>query len=116
MGFSNFIYPRTISISRPNPTTGVGSLPYQGLIPSDETLLFSGLPASIQHGGGTANKAGIPADTMSSPTWQIFIPTIPMGSIQDRDIVTDDLGERYQIQASYWNSLGYNCTCERLQT
>ncbi len=55
---------------------------------------------------------------MSAPTWQIFIPawSLGLGAIEDRDIIADDLGERYQVQASYWNSLGYNCTCERLQT
>lgn len=114
----SFIYPRTISIRRPNPTTGIGALPYQGLDPQDETILFTNVPASIQHGGGTANKAGLPADTMSAPTWQIYIPlcAIPKGAIQDRDVIVDDEGQRYQVQASYWNSLGYNCTCERLQT
>lgn len=118
MGFRNFIYPRLVSISRPDPTTGIGALPYQGLDPQEETVLFTNIMASIQHGGGTANKAGLPADTMSAPTWKIFIPwhALAFGSIQDRDVITDDLGERYQVQASYWNSLGYNCTCERLQT
>lgn len=114
----SFIYPRIVEIRRPFGTTGIGALPYQGLEPQNETVLYTNIPASIQHGGGTANKTGLPADTMSAPTWQIFIPlnALPKGAIQDRDIIVDEESQRYQVQASYWNSLGYNCACERLQT
>ncbi|VVC76000.1 hypothetical protein AQUSIP_13010 [Aquicella siphonis] len=114
----SFIYPRTISISRPNPTTGIGALPYQGLDPTDETVLFTGIPASIQSRGATANKAGLPADTKGTPVWVIIIPLqyCPNGSILERDVITDDLGNRYQVAAAYWNSLGYQCESEKLQT
>lgn len=114
----SFIYPRTTVITRPNATTGIGALPYQGLDPTQEQTLFTNIPASIQHRGNTAQKAGIPADAKSEPMWEIIWPPnyLPLGSLMERDIVTDDLGNRYQIAAAYWNSLGYQAECEKLQT
>jgi hypothetical protein len=114
----SFIFPRIVQISRPNPTTGIGALPYQGLLPTNETILFTNIPASIQERGSTQQKAGIPADTKGAPMWIIIIPLAycPNGSIMDRDVITDDLSIRYQVSAAYWNSLGYQCECERLQT
>ncbi len=114
----SFIYPRTIQISRPFDTTGIGALPYQGLEPSDETILFTGIPASIQLRGATSQKAGIPADTKGAPVWVVIIPLqyCANGTIQDRDVVTDDQSIRYQVSGAYWNSLGYQLDCERLQT
>lgn len=114
----DFIYPRVVTLSRPNPTSGKGALGYQGLLPADEEVLFTGLEASIQHRGGTANPTGLPGDSMSVPVWKIILPpwSLTNGQINDRDIFTDDTGIRYQVQASYWNSLGYSCNCERLQS
>jgi hypothetical protein len=118
----SFLYPRVVTISRPNPTTGIGALPYQGLLPSNETVLFSNIPAAIQHRGNT-NAIGLPADAKSEPCWVVIIPgsQVPLSgsgiqSIQERDIFTDDLGNRYQVYSGYWNSLGYQAECEKLQT
>lgn len=115
---ASFIYPRTIIITRPNPTIGIGALNYQGLSPSNESILFTDIPASIQGRGGSAQPANLPADAKSIPTWLVIIPLpyCPMGSINERDIVTDDLGNRYQVFSAYWNSLGYQLDCEKLQT
>lgn len=107
-----FIYPRTISIRRPSaPATGaVGAQPYQALVPADESVIASGLPASIQEKGRAGRgDVGLPADTTQATIWQIFIPgaSAALGGIQNRDIVVDDLGNRYQVIAAYWNSLGF---------
>ena len=112
------MYPRTVQVTRPINTSGVGALPYQGLEPENETVLFTNIPASIQKRGSTAQKAGIPADTKAAPVWVIIIPLsyCQLGSILDRDVITDDLNQRYQVSAAYWNSLGYQLECERLQT
>ena len=114
----SFIYPRLITITRPNNTTGVGALPYQGVQSTNETVLFTNIPASVQQRGATGQKAGIPADTKGRPIWIVIIPSqyCALGQIKDRDVITDDLNNRYQVSAAYWNSLGYQCECERLQT
>lgn len=113
-----FIYSRTITISRPNQNSSVGTLPYQGVLPSDETVLFTNIPASIQKKAGLkAPNAKLPSDVAQNYSWNIFVFVnyLPKDSIRNNDIVTDDGGNRYQVYANYWNSLGYNMTAERLQ-
>lgn len=115
----SFIYPRTITITRPGAQpAAVGD---QGEAPSAdpslETPLASGLPASIQaRNAGGKNSVGLPADG-ANQTWRVMIPksAAGLGTIQNRDIVTDDLGNRYQVVADYWNSLGYNLITQRLE-
>ena len=112
----SFIYPRIVSITRPPTLTGIGAQPYQGLLPSTETLVASGLKASIQQIKESKQfPANLPGDTIRGSLWSIFIRK-PRTLIRDRDIITDDLGVRYQVTAAYWNSLGYKALCERLQT
>ncbi|MBN3757222.1 hypothetical protein G3N95_30070 [Paraburkholderia sp. Tr-20389] len=113
----SFLYPRTISIGRQTPVTGGGVKSYSGMQPAQETPVAAGLPASIQldkERGKT--EANLPADS-SKTLWRVFIPLgyAPLGLIQSRDIVTDDLSARYQVLGMYWNSLGHNLLCERLE-
>lgn len=113
----SFLYPRLVAISRQAPVTGGGVKPYSGMEPAEETSIASGLPASIQlakERGKT--EAALPSDA-SKTLWKVFIPLAyaPLGLIQDRDIATDDLGLRYQVQGAYWNSLGANLLVQRLE-
>ena len=90
-------------------------MPYGGAVPADETVVASGIAASIQQKkDGKKPEAGLPGDGKNS-AWRIFF-TQPNGTVQDRDIITDEFGIRYQVTAAYWNSLSYNCLCERLET
>lgn len=118
MNSSSFIYPRTIRISRPIPLTGVGTKPYQYVSPQQENILFTGISASIQAQSSTGLEADLPANAKGAPVWRVFIPfwSLTLGQINNRDIVTDDLGNRYQVATNYWNSLGYNLECELLLT
>ncbi|WGS53576.1 hypothetical protein LFL96_21195 [Paraburkholderia sp. D15] len=115
----SFIYPRTISITRPAQDTAVGySSSYSGVQPSNETPVASDLPASIQlkkeRGKPDPN---LPADAAAKTFWTVFIPlgSAPLGLIRTNDIVTDDIGNRYQITGAYWNSLGYAALAELLE-
>lgn len=115
----SFIYPRTITITRPGEQTGVGALGYGAELTSTETPVASGIAASIQlKKEGAPPTADLPGDVAKTPFWVVFIPASAMalGVIQRRDIVTDDLGIRYQVQAPYWNSLGYNLFVQELET
>jgi len=114
----SFLYPRVISITRPNPQTGVGAISYGGVEATNETAVAAGLPASIQlKKSGNRPDTGLPADAQNKTDWTVFIPAAcaANGTINARDIVTDDLGVRYQVTAPYWNSLGYALLCERLE-
>jgi hypothetical protein len=114
----SLLYPRTISITRANTTTSVGLQGYQGETQANETTVVSGLPASIQSKGvaGTPLE-GLPADIRARTVWRIFVPgsQLALGVVLDRDVVTDDLGDRYQVTAAYWNFLGHNLMCEKLE-
>ena len=119
------IYPRTISIYRPaSPTNGggglqVGLVPYQGLQPSDETAIASGISASIQAEalGNTRSTGDIPSDGAGPVKWTIYVPktALILGDVRDDDIVVDELGDRYQVSAAYWNILGYKIMTIRLK-
>ncbi len=85
-------------------------------MPSTETIVAVGLSASIQQIKESKQPMeNLPGDTVRGTLWSIFIRK-PRTLIRDRDIITDDLGVRYQVTAAYWNSLGYKALCERLQT
>jgi hypothetical protein len=112
------LYPRIVSITRPNPDTGVGIVPYSAVTKGNETSIATGLPASIQQTrepGGPEGKT--PTDAPDRSVWNVFIPSTSAakGLITERDIVTDDLTKRYVVIAAYWNSLGHRLRCELLE-
>lgn len=115
----SFLYPRTVNITRAGaqPSTGGDGGEAPSSDPSLETPIATGLPANIQaRNAGGKNPVGLPAGG-ANQTWRVFMPRAVsvLGQIQNRDIVTDDLGNRYQVVADYWNSLGFNLICERLE-
>lgn len=117
----SFIYPRVVSITRPG-AQPAGQVGDQGEAPSAdpslETVIASGLPCSIQaRQAGGKPQVGLPADGANN-TWRILFPlsaTPAQGLIQNHDICTDDLGNRYDVLADYWNSLGCNLIVQRLE-
>ena len=117
----SFMWPRTVTIARPSALAGVGfQQPYSGQRPSEPatmTPIASGLPASVQaQREGQRNPTGLPTDG-NRPVWRIFIKpgAITPGIVRDGDIVTDDIGRRYEVVADYFDSLGYRLHCERLE-
>lgn len=115
----SFLYPSTVTVTRPTQPAGVGAVGYGGEQPSTEaSVVASAVPASIQlakeHG---KPDAGLPGDA-NKTLWKVIIPAyaVAKGTIQARDVIADDLGVRYQVVGPYWNSLGYGCVCERLET
>lgn len=127
---ASFLYPRTVQVSRSKSAAAtsvvVGLVGYSGMTtepapkdPQGETVLFTGIPASIQAArvGRKGSRAALPTDATFEPMWNIFIPpaALALGSVKDRDVITDDEGYRYQVAQAYWNSLGYRLDCIRLE-
>jgi len=115
---TDFVYPRTISIRRPNPLPSIGITAYAGVTEANESMVATNLPASIQQSRDTGRPlGGTPSDAPQRAQWRVFIPagSVANGKIQTRDVVVDDLGNRYQVVDPYWNSLGYRLTVELLQ-
>ncbi len=115
----SFIYPRTISVTRSNVPVVNGASAYSGVEASEETTIANGIPCSIQMKVAKGKPpTGLPADAIAETSWRIYIPAyaLALGAVNTHDIVTDDLGARYQIVANYWNSLGYALLAEKLET
>ena len=39
----------------------------------------------------------------------------PEGTVEQRDIITDNLGNRYQVVSAEYSAFGYSCLTEQLQ-
>lgn len=110
----SFLYPRMISITRPTHPQGVGAIGYGAQQPREEQPVAEKIAASIQlKGSGKENDNRLPGDAKKTE-WKIMFRA-QRDLVQTRDVITDDLGIRYQVLAPYWNSLGYNCLCLRLE-
>lgn len=125
---ASILYPRLIEIHRLKTVAGstdtvIGLTGYSGAeqstsSPQGETVLFTGIAASIQAGTtGRKKDASLPQDVVFAPTWYIYIPANALAefSIRDRDIILDDEGYRYEVSQNYWNILGYKVTAIRLE-
>ena len=117
----SFLYPRTIAVHRPVSANagGFGATTYNANLPAAETVIATGLKASIQMDRqGKANTADLPADTYAQSTYKVFIPAsaAPLGLIKVRDIIVDDLGTRYSCYSPYWDSFGYRLGVTVLET
>lgn len=121
------IYPRTIAVHRLKTVAGandsIGLVGYSGAEQSTtsaagETVLFTGIPASVQASQTGRKKDGnLPTDAVFAPTWRIYIPAkaLAIESVKDRDIIVDDEGYRYEVGQAYWNILGYQLVCIRVE-
>ncbi|MGU3387272.1 hypothetical protein ACLBYG_22370 [Methylobacterium sp. D53M] len=122
---SSFLFPRRISITRPasdRDTDGSsGPLAYGGLDVATETTvpLPKNLQCSIQYKASSGiPEANVPSGAVSAGMWVFLIPrrvAPPPGTIQNRDIITDDLGNRYQIASDYSHPMGWTIRAERLE-
>jgi hypothetical protein len=118
----SFLFERTIKVERPAHQTNdaaPGAAGYGGIDAAQMSEIVASAPASVQRKGtGARNPMGLPGDA-TPYRWAILIPAsagIAPGVIQDRDIVTDDLGRRFQVAADYTHSLGWSLDGERLET
>src|SRR5260370_4236896 len=70
------LFDRVISIRRPNKVTLVGAQPYSGLLPTAETVLFTGIAASIQFQPKRDRPlGGLPSDATTMAQWHIYVPS-----------------------------------------
>ena len=101
----SFLFPRAVTLSRPNADAGVGARPYSGLAQANETTILT-TSAHIQPDRqGKPPLEGLPGDAVGQPTWKLILK-LPRGTVQKRDVLTDDLGTRYQVAYSAWTPLG----------
>ena len=103
---ANLLFPRLVRISRPQGNAAPGAQAYSGLSQAKELTIVTAARAHIQPDRqGQAPLAGLPADAAGQPTWKVMV-RLPLGTIQKRDVLTDDLGNRYQAISAAWTPLG----------
>lgn len=106
----SFIYPRTVTVTRVTYGTDTG-----GGTQAKETTIMTSVPASIQlkrDKGSNVPSFPAPSNTDAAvPTWKIIIPSVALGVIKKADKITDDQGVTYEVDAPYWNSLGFQGEC-----
>lgn len=123
------LYPRTVSVNRAETVAAgnpnIGLLGYSGLAQGvgtgtlGEIVVLTGVSCSIQaQGMGRVKGQGLlPGDAPGPGQWHVFIPFTgaAKASINDRDVLVDDEGIRYQVSQAHWDSLGYKLICIRLE-
>ena len=103
---------RCLKLTRQIAVTAVGAVGYGGNVPATASdLLGAGAtanywPCSILLGGKGMQEANLPASTREKG-WMILLPgSIPVAPMYS-DILTDDLGHRYAIEAAEQTDLGW---------
>ncbi|MDE3023757.1 MAG: hypothetical protein KGI54_18230 [Pseudomonadota bacterium] len=97
----------TINIVRTTQQNAVGAIAYGGDTAANETPIMTGWPCSILIGGrARRNDLNLPGD-VDSPGWVILIPAYPGTIIKNRDIITDENGQRYIVIANEQTDLGW---------
>lgn len=116
----SFLYPRTMAVQRAAQQAAgqpLGARPYGGQSKDTMADVIEDVRCNVQaRGQNRANPTALPADTQTAQ-WSINIPlgAVPVETtIQDRDLITDDLGRRFRVTHAYPHSLGWRLTCERL--
>lgn len=135
-----FLFPRRCSIHRPVSNAQaaaaagnavVGVISYSGTFGSttpnaldqSEAVIATGLPCNVASGGaGKATRpgGGLAADSPGPIHWSFVFPqdhpSLPLGTIKERDIIIDDLNDRYQVTSPTWTPLGYQVLTVKLMT
>ena len=104
-----------LTIQRNQNNAAVGLQPY-GAPTAPLTLIAQGLPGNINLKKETGSlSAGLPSDVSRKTYWNASFAA-PDGAVKDGDIITDGEGYKYQVTASNWQSIYYQCLCERLES
>jgi hypothetical protein len=108
--------PRIVDIRRPFRETGIGyQAAYGGSTPATETVIMAQWPASILIGGhGAPGMAKLP-DDMKAPGWDILMPAWAGLELLTSDIVEDEFGRRFGIEAAELTPLGWRLTTLQLE-
>ncbi len=93
----------------------LGAGEYSGELPTQEIQIAGPLSAAVQMKKTSGRPAGgMPGDAAQKTFWLVLIPNFNPGIVETRDIITDDLGDRYQTLSNYVTPLSANFLCEKL--
>lgn len=111
----SFLYPRTIGVQRAQQTFSVTDGATQTL-----TAILSDVPCMIdlKRPKGNSIPVGFPGKSNTDapmPYWYMTCPgsSVPAANtIQQADMVTDDAGLTYKVEAVWWTPIGTVLACE----
>lgn len=108
---------RVVTVYRPQQQTAVGAAPYGGNTADNQTAIATGFPASILiNAKADKGVVSLPGDARSA-WWNMLLPIIPGGvTIEDADVVIDDLENRYVISAAELTDMGWRITMAESET
>lgn len=104
---------RTLTVTRPTFTRTLGRVRgIDGDTVATEAVLMSSWPASVVQGTkGEKSDSGVP-DASRLPWWQILMPAIADVAFETDDILTDEVGHRYQVSSAELSSKGWRITAQ----
>ena len=114
---SGFLYPRLVSIQRKVETDQPGAQPgYSGVTPDQFAIIKNNLRAHIEaERQGTSPEAKLPADAAGQSIWSISFPKMKLGLVKSRDVIEDELGQRYYVISADWSPLCTVCRSQILE-
>lgn len=107
-----FLWPYTVSVQRLQQTFSATEGAAQSL-----TVIYAALPANIavKRDKGFNKPPGYPSASETPtpmPMYDIMIgQQLAMGSVQNGDMLTDQTGMQYRVDAALWLPMGYNLYC-----
>jgi hypothetical protein len=108
---------RTINIVRPGPSESFGAnTNYGGTTEANEEPILTGWPASlIFDARGRATEVGLPTD-LPSAYFILMMPALAGVDVRASDFFKDDLGRRYDINATERSSFGWRIWAQEAVT
>lgn len=111
----SFLYPRTITVQRATQTFSATEGATQAL-----TTILSGVPCMIdvKRPKGNAVPIGFPGKSNTDAPMPYYYITLAAGSVPtpgtilDGDLVLDDIGTNYKVEAVWWTPIGATLACE----
>jgi hypothetical protein len=89
----------TLDLWRPAGAVLAGANPYGAPVPSTQTKLLGGFPASLLVGGiGDRTRAGLP-DDLRVPGFIAMLPAVACVQPRVADLITNERGERFAVTA-----------------
>lgn len=103
--------PRSVSLSRQSAVSGVGAVAYSGIIaPSTLVTLW---PASLLIASSGGPAAGLPGDS-NEASWRALLPVTFPVEPESTDILTDDLGRRFEVTGAELTDLGWRLSANEI--
>jgi len=105
---------RVITVSRPQQQQATGLNGYGGDTLAGETAILAQWPCSLLiTRRGSGGEVKLPGDTRD-PWWICLLPEFEGATILSRDVLADDLGNRFVVSAAELTPLGWRLEAQQV--